>query len=81
MTDEKQPKDNLWTKYWLNPWFGGFVLSALASTVSFFQIDSYFADKHHLNGIFGFLGIGIVLALLAIWFIKKTNDTSTGRGG
>lgn len=71
----------MWTKFWLNPWFGGFVICALASVVSFFQIQSYWADQHHFNGIFGWLGIGIILGVAAILFLLKANKTTGGKGG
>lgn len=39
---------------------------AFISIISFFQIDSDWADRHHFNGVFGWLGIGIVVGLGAI---------------
>ena len=39
---------------------------AFASVISFFQINSYQADLHHMNGFFGWLGIGIVLGIVAV---------------
>jgi len=71
----------LWEKFWLNPWFGGMVIFGLAGMTSYFQINSYWADKHHFNGVFGWLGIGIVLTISAIYCAYKTDSTSTGIGG
>lgn len=58
---------------------------AFISIISFFQINSYWSDKHHFNGLFGWLGIGIVTGLLAIWqlyyVIKQGGGgSSTGIG-
>ena len=74
------PKErNLMTRIFGNPWFGGLVLFAFGSVISFFQINSYKADKHHLNTFW--LIAGIVLGVLAIGCLYKTNKTSTGTGG
>lgn len=57
---------------------------AFGSVISFFQIDSYWADQHHFNGFIGWLGIGIVLGLIAIYFlyrvIKQAGSSSSGTG-
>lgn len=45
---------------------------AFASVLCFFQINSYRADKHHLNTFY--IVAGIVLALGAIFFLKKANE-------
>lgn len=74
-------KENWWTKYWQNPWYGFMVIAAFASIISFFQINSYWADKNNFNGLFGWLGIGIVSGLAAVFFLWKANKTSSGRGG
>ena len=74
-------KDNIFVKIFGNPWYGGLVISGLLSIISFFQINSYWADKHNFNGIIGWLGIGIVLGLAAIFFLYKSVTTSTGKGG
>lgn len=49
---------------------------AITSAISFFQINSYWADKHHFNGVFGWLGIGIALGLGAIYSLYKTTENS-----
>ena len=46
------------------------VIFAFASVISFFTVNSYFADSHHMNGVF--IGAGVVFALLAIFFLSKT---------
>lgn len=48
-------------------WWGITVVFAFASVISFFQINSYWADQHHFNGIAGWLGIGIVTGLIAVF--------------
>ena len=70
-----------WEKFWKNPWFGFMVVLAFGSAISFFQINSFYADTHKLNGIVGFLGLGIVLGLAAVFCLIKVNYTSTGTGG
>jgi uncharacterized membrane protein len=52
-----------------NKYFTGFAACAFLGVVSFFQVDSYFADKHNLNWLF--IAIGVALAGLAYHFIKK----------
>lgn len=52
---------------------------AIGSFISFAQIDSYWADKHHFNGLAGWLGIGIVTGAAACFFLWKT--AVTGGGG
>lgn len=78
MTDIKRTR---WEKFWLNPWFGAMVVLAFGSIISFFQINSYAADKNNMNGLFGWLGIGIVLGIAACYCLYKANKTSTGTGG
>ena len=46
-------------------------VSAFASAISFFQIDSYWSDQNNFNGVFGWLGIGIVFGVLAIAGLYK----------
>lgn len=48
-------------------WIRFAAVFAFASMISFFQIDSAWADDHHFNGAFGWLGIGIVTGLVAIY--------------
>lgn len=53
-------------------WFALTAVFAFISVISFFQINSYWADKHHFNGIVGWLGIGIVTGIIACFFLYKT---------
>lgn len=80
MPDQK-PKDNWIIRTFQNPWYIAMVVAAFVSMISFFNINSYWADQHHFNGIAGWLGIGILFALLAIFFLYKANKTSTGKAG
>lgn len=52
---------------------------ALAGFISLFQINSYWADQHHFNGVKGWLGIGILLSLIAAYCLYKT--AKAGGGG
>lgn len=61
-------------------WFGLMVVFAFASVISFFQIDSAWADANKLNGVFGFLGLGILFGLVAIFCLSKVAGNS-GTGG
>ena len=62
-------------------WFALMASFAFLSVGSFFQINSFWADKNHFNGVFGWLGIGIVSGLIAIYCLYKvTKNTNTGGG-
>ena len=62
-------------------WFALMASFAFLSVGSFFQINSWWADKNHFNGVFGWLGIGIVSGLIAIYCLYKvTQNTSDGGG-
>jgi hypothetical protein len=63
----------------MNPWWIGLVILAFGSVISFFQINSYYADTHDMN--FFFTILGIVLGLAALFCLYKTATTSTGEGG
>lgn len=52
-------------------WFMFMVISSFISVISFFNINSVYGDEHHFNGVFGFLGIGIVFGLVAIFCLTK----------
>ena len=64
-----------------NPWFTGMVITAFIAVISGFQINSYWADTHNFNGIFGWTGICIVFSIAAIFCLYKVTKTSTGQGG
>lgn len=49
-----------------------------ASFISFFQINSAFADKHHINGVWIVAGIGLGLA--AIYSMYQAFQNSGGGG-
>jgi hypothetical protein len=57
-------------------WFLLMVFFAFASVISFFQIDSAWADENNFNGFKGFLGIGIVSGFLAILSYLKAKQNS-----
>lgn len=67
------------TKTFSNPWFILSVLAAFIGMISYFQINSYKADKNGLNGFW--LITGIVFTLGAIYLMYKAYKTSSGRGG
>jgi len=59
-------------KNWgVKQWMTFTSVSAFASAISFFQIDSYWSDQNNFNGVFGWLGIGIVFGVLAIAGLYK----------
>ena len=62
-------------------WFGLMVVFSFASVISFFQINSYQADLNNMNGLFGWLGIGIVLGLAAVFCLSKVAKNGGGTGG
>lgn len=53
------------------------VVFAFLSIISFFQINSYWADTHNFNGLFGWLGIGIVTGLAAVYGLYKVSQAGT----
>jgi hypothetical protein len=54
-------------------WFAIMCVTAFISVISFFQINSYWADKNNFNGLFGWLGIGIVFGLVAAFCLYKVS--------
>lgn len=52
-------------------WYLLAVVFAFASFISFVNIDSSWADDHSFNGLVGFLGIGIVSGLFAMYSLFK----------
>ena len=57
-------------------WFIFMTIFAFASVISFFQINSAWADEHNFNGLFGWLGIGLVSAAIAVFGLVKTVQNS-----
>jgi len=62
-------------------WFALMSVLAFGSAISFFQINSYWADQHNFNGFFGWLGIGIALGLGAAFCLYKVSKNSNTGGG
>jgi hypothetical protein len=52
-------------------WFLLAVVFAFASFISFINISSAWADEHDFNGLVGFLGVGIVSGLFAMYSLFK----------
>lgn len=53
------------------------VLSAFVSVITFFQVDSYWADTHDFNG--SLIAIGVVFGLVAGFFLYKViKNSNTG---
>lgn len=68
------------SKFFLGtPAYGVMVITFLLGVVSFFQINSYQADKHHLNTFW--LVVGIVLVLVSGYFLYRVTKTTTGGDG
>ena len=57
-------------------WFVFMTVFAFASIISFFQINSYWADQNDFNGLKGWLGIGIVAGLVATFGLYKASQKS-----
>lgn len=62
-------------------WFALMVFFAFASVISFFQINSYWADQNDFNGVKGWTGLGIVLGIIATYCLYKVSKTAGGSGG
>ena len=60
-------------------WFALMAIFAFASVISFFQINSAWADEHNFNGILGWLGLGILFGLVAVYCLYKV--AKYGGGG
>lgn len=63
-------------------WYLLMTVAAFISVISFFQINSFWADNHKFNGIAGWLGIGILFGLVAIYcliMVNKKGGTSSNR--
>lgn len=71
-------KETWWSKFWLNSWYGGLVVSAFISIICFIQTDMYVSEK---TGTALWWVLGGVFALAAIYCLYKANKTSTGTGG
>ena len=50
-------------------WFFAMTVSAFASVISFFHINSYVADKNDINWLFTV--IGVVVGLFAVYCLKN----------
>ena len=60
-------------------WFALMVFFAFASVISFFQINSYWADQNNFNG--GWTIIGIVFGLIAAYCLHRVAKSAGGSGG
>jgi hypothetical protein len=60
-------------------WWAITCIFAFASIISFFQINSAWADDHHFNGIFGWSGLGVIFGLVALTGLYHVNKLS-GQG-
>lgn len=61
----------------LNPvfaWFISGVIEGFAAAISYCNIDSYGADKHHTNGLFWFLGIVFTLGTVYSIYRAATQE-------
>jgi drug/metabolite transporter (DMT)-like permease len=58
--------------------FIAMTLFAFGSVVAFFQINSAWADANNANGIAGFLGLGILLGIVAVYFLARVIKQSGG---
>ena len=52
-------------------WFIFATVFAFISVISFFQIDSAWADENNFNGLKGWLGIGLASAGVSIFGLFK----------
>lgn len=54
-------------------------LFAFGSVISFFQINSAWADRNNFNDLTGWLGIGIILGLMAVYYLfRVVKQSGTG---
>jgi hypothetical protein len=57
-------------------WFVFMTVFAFASVISFFQINTVWADENNFNGVFGWLGIGVLCGLISAFGLVKTAQKS-----
>lgn len=58
------------------------VVTAFIAVISYFQINSAWADAHNFNGLFGWLGIGILFSAAAVFCLYKVvTNSDYGDGG
>lgn len=57
-------------------WFTITVVLAFSAFFSFAFINSEWGDKNNFNGLFGFLGIGLLLTVASIASLVKTIKVS-----
>lgn len=62
-------------------WFALMSVFAFISIISFFQINSYWADQHNFNGLFGWLGIGLLTGVVATYCLYRVSKSAGGSGG
>jgi hypothetical protein len=67
------------TKKFGNGWFITSAVTAFIAAISYFQINTYRADKNGLNGFWTITGI--VLTVAAIYFMYKGFKTAGGNTG
>lgn len=60
-------------------WFAAMTVCAFISVISFFQINSFWADNNNFNGLKGWLGIGIVFGLVAVFCLNKVAKAGSGK--
>ena len=58
-----------------NQWFMVMTVLTFMSIISFFQIQGAWSSDHNFNGLFGWLGIGIVTGLGAIGALIMTSKS------
>lgn len=75
---EKKLKNGWIIRTFKNPWYFWMVVAAFIAVISFFQVNSWWADQHHFNGWWKV--IGIFFGVVAIAFLIKANRSSTGVG-
>jgi hypothetical protein len=64
---------SLFKKIPVNYRFIALAVMAFLSAISFMQIDSFFADRHHINWLFWTVGIffGAVVLLIVKWGLDE----------
>ena len=63
----------------LNQWFAFTGVFFFVGMISFFQVDSAWADEHNFNGILGWSGIGIASILMAVFGLYKSYGKSNSK--
>ena len=75
----KKVKDAIGKFFFGNWWLPATIVSLFLCLISFFQVNSAFADKHNINGVW--IVLGSIFAISTLYCGRKAAKTAPGQGG